>query len=132
MAGKTDQHSDSVLNVLRNVTLTGLATVYVGLFTTSPTDDGQSSGVESSYGTDTRKAVTLTAPEAGVGRKIENDPAVSWTGWNGGTQTFLSLGIFDAATAGNRLMHGTLTTSRTINDGETGTFAIDSISIDED
>ena len=33
MTGKTDDHSDDVLNVLRGTTLTGFGSVFVGLFT---------------------------------------------------------------------------------------------------
>lgn len=132
MAGKTDAHSDSVLNILRNTAIAAITTVYAALFTVTPSDSG--GGTESSYGSDTRKAITFTAPEAHTsGRKVENDPLITWTSWDGTSpETFVSAGVFDALTVGNLLYWAALTTSRTINTGESATFAVDALRVTED
>ena len=50
--------------VLRNTSYTSPTTVYVGLFTTDPTD--ADSGTEVSGGSYARTAVTFSAPSNGV------------------------------------------------------------------
>lgn len=136
MAGKTNTHSDSVLNVLRGTTLTGLANIYVALFTVAPSDTG--GGTESTYGTDTRKVLSgtgdWTAPAAGTptGRQIDNATAATWSNWDGTSpETFVAAGLFDALTLGTLLYWATIT-NRTINAGETATFAVGAIVVTED
>lgn len=133
MAGKTNSHSDSVLNVLKGTTLTGITQSHIGLFTVTPSDAG--GGTESTYGSDTRQTIDFGALAAGSpsGRQLSNTPAVSWTSWNGTSpETFVAAGIFDLISAGELLYWGALTANRTINTGETATFAIGSVVITED
>lgn len=133
MAGKTNTYTDSVLNVIRGTTLTGIATVYVSLFTVTPSDT--SAGTESDYGSDTRKVMAFAAPGAGTptGRSIANSAIVSWTNWDGTSpETFVAAGIHDAVSAGNLLYWGPLDTNRTINTGETASFAIGAVVVRED
>ena len=40
-----------------------------------------------------------------------------------------NLGIFDNSTGGNLLWHGSLTTSKTVNDGDTLEFSIGNIDL---
>ncbi len=72
MPGKSQSHTDAVLNVLRGTDLTGVAP-YVGLFSVAPADDN-SAGTElvgDGYG---RQAITFGAPvtDAGNVRKVAN------------------------------------------------------------
>lgn len=95
--------------VLRNTTYTSPSTVYVGLFTSDPTDAG--SGTEISGGSYTRKAATFGEPSNGVATNNANivfDQATATWG------VITHIGIFDALTAGNLLFHTALDTAKTI------------------
>lgn len=109
---------------LRNTSYTSPATVYVGLFTSDPTDAG--SGTEVSGGSYARKAATFGSPSNGassISSAIEFDQATgSW-----GTVTHF--GIYDASTSGNLLYHGALTVSKTIDTGDVFKFASGALSV---
>ncbi len=109
---------------LRNTTFTSPSTVYVGLYTTDPTD--ANTGTEVTGGSYTRKAATFGAPSNGVSTissAIEFDQATaSW-----GTVAYF--GILDAATSGNLLYHGALTASKTIDTGDVFKFATSALTV---
>jgi hypothetical protein len=98
---------------LRATTYTSVATVYVSLWTSDPTDAG--SGTEVSGGSYARTAVTFAAPSNGVTTNSADvtfpTATASWgvVGW---------IGINDAATSGNLLYHSPLDTSKTIDSGD--------------
>ena len=98
---------------LRNTTYTSVATVYVSLWTSDPTDAG--SGTEVSGGSYARTAVTFAAPSNGVTTNSADVTfpiaTASWgvVGW---------IGINDASTSGNLLYHSPLDTSKTIDSGD--------------
>ena len=98
---------------LRNTTYTSVATVYVSLWTSDPTDAG--SGTEVSGGSYARTAVTFAAPSNGVSTNSADvtfpTATASWgtVGW---------IGINDALTTGNLLYHTPLDTSKTIDSGD--------------
>lgn len=98
---------------LRNTAYTSPATVYVGLFTTDPTDAG--SGTEVSGGSYVRQSATFAAPSNGAS-STSADVTFPQATANWGTVTHF--GIYDASTAGNLLYHGALTTSKTIETGD--------------
>ena len=125
MSQASDYLEDKLLDhVLRNTAFTSPTTVYVGLFT-----EGDSAGQNTDLleeGTLTnevsgngyaRKAATFSAASGGsitTSGNITFDPA---SGGNWGTITHIA--VLDASTAGNVLFYGTLTTSKTIEDGDT-------------
>lgn len=111
-------------HVLRNTALTSPTTVYLALFTTDPTDAG--SGTEVSTGGYARIAIAFDAPANGV---TQNTSLESFTASGAGYGTVSHWAIYDAATVGNLLYHGAMTTPRTINDTDTLEFAAGSISI---
>ena len=125
MAAMSNYLEDALINAtLRNTTYTSPATVYVGLFTTDPTDAG--TGTEVTGGSYTRKAITFGAPSNGVSVNsvaVEFDQATA----NWGTVTHF--GILDASTSGNLLYHGALTASKVIDDGDVFKFAISAVSV---
>jgi hypothetical protein len=109
---------------LRATTYTSVATVYVSLWTSDPTDAG--SGTEVSGGSYARTAVTFGAPSNGA---TTNSAAVefpqataSWgvVGW---------IGINDAATSGNLLYHTALDASKTIDIGDIFKIATGNLSV---
>jgi hypothetical protein len=114
MAEMSNFLEDALINAtLRATTYTSVATVYVSLWTSDPTDAG--SGTEVSGGSYARTAVTFGAPSNGVTTNSADvtfpTATASWgvVGW---------IGINDASTAGNLLYHSPLDTSKTIDSGD--------------
>ena len=114
MAEMSNFLENALINAtLRNTTYTSVATVYVSLWTSDPTDAG--SGTEVSGGSYARTAVTFAAPSNGVTTNSADvtfpTATASWgvVGW---------IGINDAATSGNLLYHSPLDTSKTIDSGD--------------
>ena len=99
--------------VLRSTTYTSVATVYVSLWTSNPTDEG--SGTEVSGGSYARTAVTFGAPSNGV---TLNSADVTFPTATASWGTVGWIGINDAATSGNLLYHSPLDTSKTIDSGD--------------
>ena len=98
---------------LRATTYTSVATVYVSLWTSDPTDAG--SGTEVSGGSYARTAVTFGAPSNGV---TTNSADVTFPTCTSSWGTVGWIGINDAATSGNLLYHTALDTSKTIDSGD--------------
>ena len=97
-------------------------TVYIALYTAAPSDTG--GGTECSGNAYARVAVTNTAASwSRTGNQVTNDNAITFptpTGPAWGTVTHW--GMFDAASAGNLLMWGALTTSRATAAGTAPNF----------
>jgi hypothetical protein len=105
---------DALINAtLRATTYTSVATVYVSLWTTDPTDAGN--GTEVSGGSYARTAVTFGAPSNGV---TTNDADVTFPTATASWGTVGWIGINDALTTGNLLYHTALDTSKTIDSGD--------------
>jgi hypothetical protein len=114
MAAISDFLENALINAtLRNTTYTSPTDVYVGLFTTDPTDDG--SGTEVSGGSYARTVATFAAPSDG---SSSTNADVQFPQATGVWGTVTHFGIFDASTAGNLLYHGVLTASKTIETGD--------------
>jgi hypothetical protein len=114
MSAISNYLEDALINAtLRNTAYTSPTTVYVGLFTTDPTDAG--SGTEVSGGSYARTSATFAAPSNGSSSTNADVQFPQATG-NWGTVTHF--GLFDALTSGNLLYHGALTASKTIETGD--------------
>lgn|SRR5574337_145648 len=137
MGSKSDYLEAKVLaHLLGATTYTPPATLYVALFTATPSDAG--GGTEVTGGSYARVAIannttnwpapTGTSPTTSAnGTPITfPTPSASW-----GVAT--SFGIFDAANAGNLLWWGSLTANKTINNGDPApSFATGTLTISED
>jgi hypothetical protein len=105
---------NAIINAtLRNTTYTSVATVYVSLWTSDPTDAG--SGTEVSGGSYARTAVTFAAPSNGV---TTNSADVTFPTATGSWGTVGWIGINDALTTGNLLYHSPLDVSKTVTSGD--------------
>ena len=134
MAGKTQTHTDAVLNVLRNITLPGVATAYVSLFSAAPANDN-SEGTELAGNNYARQAVTFGAPVTDTGnvRKISNTNPITFGPASADWLQATHFGIHSAASgSGNLLYWDALTTPRTVQNGDSAQFAIDALSVKED
>ena len=107
-------------HVLGSQTLTVPATVYLALYTVAPTANG--GGTEVSGGSYARVAVTnnnTNWPDCtlGVSEKtlgLAQAFAEATANWG----TIVAFGLFDAASAGNLLLFGNLTTPQAITTGD--------------
>jgi len=114
MAALSNYLENALINgTLRATSYTAPTTVYVGLFTSDPTDAG--SGTEVSGNAYARKSATFAAPSNGASSTSADIQFDQATG-NWGTIGWF--GIFDALTTGNLLYHGALTASKTIETGD--------------
>lgn len=100
------------------------ATVYMALMSGSGTDS--TDGGEKSGGSYARQAITFGAPSAGT---ITNTNGLRFTGLTTGFVTITGWSIYDAATGGNRLAYGNLTTGQSHQANEDFRFEVGSISL---
>ena len=114
MAEFSNYLEDKILDhVLRNVSYTSPTTAYVGLFTSDPTDAG--TGTEVSGGSYARQVLSVTTASGGI---VTSSGDVTFPQATGSWGTISHIGILDALTSGNLLMHTALTTSKTIESGD--------------
>lgn len=104
-------------HVLRNIAYTSPATIYMALYSAAPTDAG--GGTEVVGGSYARKVVSFGAG-AGAG-EATTSAAVDYT--NMPAITVTHAGLFDALTVGNLLLWAALPVPKTLNAGETLSFA---------
>lgn len=109
---------------LRNTTYTSVATVYVSLWTSDPTDAG--SGTEVSGGSYARTAVTFAAPSNGV---TTNNADVTFPTATASWGTVGWIGINDALSSGNLLYHTALDTAKAIDSGDIFKIASGNLSV---
>lgn len=125
MAEMSNYLENALINgTLRATTYTAPATVYVGLYTSDPTD--ANTGTEVSGGSYSRTAVTFGAPSNGVSL---NNAAVEFPQASGSWGTVGWIGILDAATTGNLLYHTPLDIAKTIDAGDIFKIAVGSLSV---
>lgn len=95
------------------------ATVYVGLSTADPGDDG--GGLAEPSGNNyTRKAITFAAASS---RAIAQTGVVTFNQATGSWGTISHWALFDASTSGNMMAHGSFAASKTIASGNTPSIA---------
>jgi len=125
MAEMSNYLENALINAtLRNTSYTSPATVYVGLYTSDPTD--ANTGTEVSGGSYARTAVTFGSPSDGV---TTNSAAVEFPQATGSWGTVGWIGILDASTSGNLLYHTALDASKTIASGDIFKIATGSLSV---
>ncbi len=110
------------LNVLRGQPFSAPSTCYMGLFMTSPGDDG-TKGIEANYAGYERVAIAFDAPESmnnGVGIKNTDNATFAQSATDSGTVTHI--GICDSQNGGNMLAYGELTEPLPIKANEAPTM----------
>lgn len=91
---------------------TSPSTVYVGLFTSNPAEDG--SGTEVSGGSYVRKAGSFSV----TGNTATTTAAIEFPTATASWGTITHIGIYDASSAGNLLAYAALTASKAIASGD--------------
>lgn len=120
MTALSDYLEEKILNWALRGTAMGTApsTVYIALFTAAPNDGG--GGTEVAGGNYSRLAVSTSggfdAPTSGG--VTANTSTLTFPTPSANWGTITHLGIFDAASGGNLLFWGALTSSKTVNNGD--------------
>ena len=109
-------------HVLRNTSYNSPTTVYVGLYTSDPADDN--SGTEVSGGSYARQILSVTTATAGI---VTSSADVTFPQATAAWGTISHIGLLDAVTSGNLLMHTALTTSRDVEVGDVRKIATGSL-----
>ena len=135
---KTQYLRDKLLNWLKATAFgTAPTGTYLALFTTAPTDaytSGSPTGMEVAGSAYARQAITWSGitPTAGSYDSMSNSAAITFPTASGGNWgTVVDVGIFDAVSGGNLLYYGLLSASQVVNNGNTVTFPIGSLVIQE-
>lgn len=114
MSKMTNYLENALVNhVLRNTAMSSPTTIYIGLFTSGPNEDG--SGTEVSGGSYARQSVSFSSPSNG---STSNSNTITFPVATANWGTIVGFGLFDASTSGNMLLYGSLTQSKTINSGD--------------
>lgn len=144
MAAMSDYLENKLIDQLfRAQAYTFPSTLYVGLFTVTPSDTG--GGTEVTGGAyaratvanslanwaGTQGAATTTASTGATGT-TSNNGSITFATPTANWGTVVAFGIYDASTAGNLLFWGALTATKTINTGDVVSFPAASLSIQID
>ena len=114
MSAMSDYLENEILDhILGTGAYTMPTTVYVGLSTGSFGDDN--SGTELTGNNYSRVSATFSAAASGT---TSNSAAIEFAAATGSWGTVSHFGIFDAASAGNLLIHGAFTASKAIESGD--------------
>lgn len=125
MSAMSDYLENAIGNhILRNIAYTSPTTVYCALYTVAPSDAG--GGTEVSGGGYARQAVTFGAPSNGV---FTNSADVVFPIATANWGTIVAFALFDAATGGNMLIYGNLSSPKTINSGDQFRFPAGQLSV---
>lgn len=127
---KSDYLENKINDHIVGKTSYTMPTAYVALFTAAPSDSG--GGTEVSGGSYARKSTAGADWNASSGGSISNANAITFVTATGSWGTVTHFGVFDASSAGNLLFWAALTTSKTISNGDTASFAAGALVHTED
>lgn len=128
MPAKSYTLDNSIINFFLRADVTSEtspAVVEVALYTVAPTASG--GGTECSGGAYARQVITFDAPMNGV---TQNSALVTFPTATLSWGTVVAAAIHDQGT-GNMLYYGNLSSSKTIDPGDTASFAAGTLSITE-
>ena len=103
-------------HALGTTAFTAPSAVYLGLFTSDPTDADTGTEVSSVGTAYARETITFDAASAG---SAASAATVTFSAATANWGTITHIGLYDALSGGNLLFHGAVTTSKTIESGDT-------------
>ena len=131
MAGsKSDYLETAVIQHLFESDFSAPANMYVALYTSAPTDSG--GGVECTGGAYAREQVVRGTGWTSAGNATENASDITFTEATASWGTVVAFALHDALTGGNMLYWGDLTTSKSIDNGDTAKIPAGDLDITED
>jgi len=106
-------------------------TIYVGLSTADPLDNG--SGLAEPTGNGYARVQTTAADwNTAAGGALDNVNDITFPQATGSWGTITHFALFDTASGGNILAHGALSASKTIGSGDTAKFAAGDLDVSLD
>jgi hypothetical protein len=106
-------------------------TIYVGLSTADPADD--TSGLAEPSGNSYARVVTTGADwNTASDGTIDNANDIIFPQASGSWGTLTHFALFDAASGGNMLAHGSLNVSKSISSGDTAKFTASDLNVSLD
>ena len=129
MAAASDYLELKLLDhALGTASFTSPGTVYVGLNTGSPLDNNSGANEVTGNGY-TRKVAAFGSAAAG---SASTNATITFDAATGNWGTITHISIYDASSAGNLLFHGAVTTSKTIETGDTFQISTGNLTISLD
>ncbi len=135
MGSKSDFLENELLDhVLRNAAYTAPSSIWIALYTVTPSDAGGGTEVTGNgyarleVGGATGRSFVVAASGATDNTELWQFAQASGGNWG----TIVAFGLFDASTAGNLLYWGAVSPSVAVNDGDTAQFATGALDITED
>jgi len=131
MGSFSDHWEDEILDHLFGKGNYTPPTIYVGLSTADPGDDG--TGLSEPAGNGYARVATAgTDWNAASGGALDNANAIEFAEATGNWGTVTHFALFDASSGGNLLAHGSLTQSKIIANGDTAQFAAGALDVSLD
>ena len=118
----TNYFENAMLNLMRGMSITAPATMYLALFVSNPGDTG-TEGTEVTYSGYARQPITFSAPaSSGSGLAMQNTAMISFpeASTNAGTVTYVA--VYDSLTGGNMWLYGVLDPTLNIQTGVSPVF----------
>jgi hypothetical protein len=121
MGGFSDYWENKILDHIFGKGSYTPPTIYVGLLTADPTDDG--SGLDEPSGSGYARIQTSASDwNAASNGSLDNTGNITFAQASGNWGTITHFALFDTATAGNMLAHGELSQSKSISESDTARF----------
>ena len=105
--------------------------IFVALSTADPTDSGGSIA-EPAGGSYARKSTAGADWNAAASGALDNGNAITFAEATASWGLITHFALYDALTVGNMLAHGALTASKTIDNGDTASFAAGDLDVSLD
>lgn len=118
-------------HIYGSTTMTKPAGIYIGLFTSAPSEAGGGTEVNATGTAYTRKLATFTVAGTQPTAATLNTQ-VEWPAATGDWGTISHFATFDAATGGTMLNYNALTVAKTISTGDVFRFPANSVAINLD
>lgn len=128
---KSNTAKTMMLNFLaRNQSITQPTQLYLGLYTTSPTD--ANTGTEVSYVGYARQSVVFGSPQLSGGNAIiQNSSQITFSIIPDNAGTIAYVGLFTAQTGGDLIYHGPLAATYSANKGVQPIVPIGNLTVSE-
>ena len=130
MSEASDYVENQILNCYLNQTnITAPTNIYLGLFTSAPSDAGGGTAVSGNGYSRVEITAKFSAASGTGGSLSRNADITGFTASGGNWGTVTSIGIFDADTSGNLLFYTDLDSSATVNDGDSFQISIGNLTV---
>jgi hypothetical protein len=131
MGGFSDYWENKILDHIFGKGSYTPPTIYVGLSTAEPTDDG--SGLSEPSGNGYARVQTSASDwNAAANGSLDNAGSITFAQASGNWATITHFALFDAATAGNMLAYGQLSQPTSISQSDTARFEAGDLQISLD